>query len=261
MSRILQVVFLITAIAVAACSGTTTTPPKLDSVSDVFLSEGITATLVVATADGKGAYRHNVDRSTERFSPASTFKIPNTLIALDAGVVVSRESAFVWDGKDRGVPAWNADQTLGSAFRVSCVWCYQEIARKIGIARYAAALDRLSYGNQVVGSDVDRFWLNGDLQISATEQVEFLRKLFQFELPYRRDDVRILKDIMRVEKKPEYTIYAKTGWAESVAWYVGFVEAGEKTWFFAMNMQVDKGEQAARRVELTMSALRELGII
>lgn len=199
-----------------------------------------------------------------RFSPASTFKIPNTLIALDAKVVDSKDTLFRWDGTDKGLQQWNSDQTLESALRVSCVWCYQEIARKVGKEKYESVLAQIDYGNQTVGSDVERFWLNGDLQISAAEEISFLRRLYDYELPFQQEHVDVLKDIMLIEENDQYSLYAKSGWATTtpqVGWFVGFVEKGTQTWFFAMNMQVDNREQVSLRQELTLSSLRALGII
>lgn len=234
------------------------------AVADIFLSKNIVATMIVASANTEKAHVYNESRSIERFSPASTFKIPNTLIALDTNVVESKETVFRWDGTDKGLPQWNSDQTLESALRVSCVWCYQEIARQVGSEKYESVLAQIGYGNHSTGSEVDRFWLNGDLRISAAEQIDFLRKLHDYELPFRDEHVDELKDIMLVEKNASYSLYAKSGWATTtpqVGWYVGFVESGTQTWVFAMNMQIDTREQVGLRQELTLASLQALGII
>jgi len=233
-------------------------------VRAIFESEGITGTFVAASLNGDVIHIHNDSRSTERFAPASTFKIPNTLIALDLSIVDSEASTFTWDGTDRGIESWNKDQTLKTAFKVSCVWCYQEIARAVGAERYKRALAKLDYGNRSIGDQVDRFWLNGSLQISAVEQITFLRKLYNEELPFQREHIDILKAMMVTQQTELHTVYAKTGWAATmpqVAWYVGFVESGEDTWLFAMNMRVDNPEQAALREELSIRSLHALGII
>lgn len=235
----------------------------IDVAGNLFDAHDLVGTLVVASLEGDQESVYNPDRAGKRFLAASTFKIPNTLIALDAGVVTSRDSTFTWDGQDRGLPFWNRDHTLASAIRVSCVWCYQEIARKVGRERYVEALARLGYGNQAVGDEVDMFWLNGELTISALEQVTFLQKLVNYELPYRREHVDIVKDILLVEETDDYRIYAKSGWSGSavspqVGWYVGFIETAAHTWLFAMNMQVDDEADLPLRIDITTAALREL---
>ena len=264
MQYALRFLLLSVACLLAANAGSQEAEQEIDAVADIFLSEGIVATLVVASLDGSTVHTYNDGRSLQRFSPASTFKIPNTLIALNAQLVMSKNSQFVWDGTDKGLDRWNKDQTLESAFKVSCVWCYQEIARKVGAEQYAEALAMLDYGNQSVGNEIDAFWLNGDLRISAIEQIEFLRKIYNYEVPYRREHVDILKEIMLTEQTSSYAIYAKSGWAVTmpqVGWYVGFVSKSDEIWLFAMNLQVDRREQVALRKALTIRSLRALGII
>lgn len=226
-------------------------------------ANGMAWSLLVADAGGAIIHAHDSDRAALRFSPASTFKILNTLIALEAGIVASKDTPMAWDGADHGLPAWNRDQTLESAFRVSCLWCYQEIARSVGTARYAAALQQVGYGNQQVGQQVDRFWLDGTLTISALEQIEFLSKLHACELPFREEHIAELKSIMLTDTTPDYALYAKSGWTGPdlhIGWYVGFVETDEDTWLFALNMDMDRMDQAPLRKQLVMAALRELGL-
>jgi beta-lactamase class D len=238
--------------------------PKIHDVAELFEAEGVSGTLLVAATDGSILHVYNPERAKIRYSPASTFKIPNTLIALDAGIVTSIESPFKWDGQDRGVPTWNQDQTLQSAFRVSCVWCYQEIARQVGLGRYTSALADIDYGNQQPGQHVDQFWLNGDLQISALEQIDFLKKLYDYSLPYSREQIDIVKTIMLDEEPADYVLRAKTGWTGArlhVGWYVGYVENGDDAWLFAMNISMDSAEQAGLRKDLTIRSLHALGIL
>ena len=236
----------------------------VDAVAAVFAAENIEGTLIVATADGTPVHVFNEARSQVQFSPASTFKIPNTLIALDAGVAKSKETPYEWDGKDKGRSAWNQDQTLETAFRISCVWCYQEIARAVGSDRYINYLAGLDYGNQNIGKKVDMFWLNGDLKISAEEQINFLSALVNYAVPYQRQHVDLVKDIMLVDKTDNYSLRAKSGWTGSrlhTGWFVGYVEKGDDVWLFAMNMEMDRAEQAGLRQSLTVKALQALGII
>jgi beta-lactamase class D len=258
-----QIILLLAAVLAGQSSVAQSGKAATDIARDLFRSHDIVATFAVASADGQVESVYNPERAAERFAAASTFKIPNTLIALDAGVVTSRDSTFTWDGRDRGLPFWNRDHTLASAIRFSCVWCYQEMARQVGREKYAEELARMDYGNQFLGDTPDRFWLNGDLKISALEQIRFLRKLFNDELPYRREHVDLLKEIMLVEEGEGYRIHAKTGWTGAavtpqVGWYVGFMEAGAKTWLFAMNMQVDREADLPLRIEITKEALQTL---
>ena len=171
---------------------------------------------------------------------------------------------FYWDGTKRSIESWNANQTLKSAFRISCVWCYQEIARKVGTATYRETLSQIHFGNQFIGDKVDTFWLDGSLTISAIEQVEFLRKLVLYDLPFSAVDIDTLRSIMRAEKQDRYTLYGKTGLgirvSERVGWYVGFIETTDGSWLFAMNMHVERNGMVAQRRDITQEALRALGL-
>jgi len=234
-------------------------------VAEVFDEAKVEGTLVIASIGGDILYTHNSARSRERLSPASTFKVINTLIALDNGVVSSEDSQFRWDGTKRDVAAWNKDQTLKSAFSVSCVWCYQEIARSIGSEKYVEALAEANYGDQQIGDEVDQFWLNGALNISAREQVGFLSRLLTNSTTFHTAHIDILKSIMHDGDSPnDYSIFAKTGWTGSelaVGWYIGYVEKDNDVWLFALNIRMDSAEQAPLRKSLTIKSLQALGLI
>jgi beta-lactamase class D len=152
---------------------------------------------------------------------------------------------------------------LRTAYQASCVWCYQEIARAVGEEAYTQALERMNYGNQLIGDAVDEFWLDGSLAISADEQVAFLRGVLNNYFHYDEEDQRVLLDIMRVEQAEDFSLHAKTGWTGpdlAVGWNVGYVVTDEGTFLFAMNMVMDDVDQAPLRTTLTMEALRALGL-
>ena len=105
-------------------------------------------------------------RSGEGKLPASTFKIPNSIIALETGVVEDPDKdVFKWDGVTRSIEAWNKDHTLRSAIAASAVPVYQEIARRIGPERMQKYVDLFDYGNRDIGGGIDQFWLTGNLRI------------------------------------------------------------------------------------------------
>jgi len=237
---------------------------KLNAVKEIFRSENIEGTFIAASVNGKMRETFNPKRSETRFSPASTFKILNTLVGLKYGVISSSKPSFKWDGVERGVPQWNKDHSLASAFKVSCVWCYQEIANDVGISRYIKELHNTSFGNQNVNEPVDLHWLNGTLKVSAVEQITFLKKLVNNTLPYHREHIDTLKEIMLVEKNSDYTLFAKSGWVGpplSTGWYVGYLETNDDTFVFAMNMVMDNVMHAPLRKELTMRSLKALKLI
>jgi beta-lactamase class D len=208
---------------------------------------------------------HDDTRAARRFSSASTFKVFNTLIALKEGVVSGQDSTFKWDGTLHDIPDWNRDQTLETAFRVSCVWCYQEMARKVGKEKYRHYLQLAKYGALPDEFDVARFWLDGSLQVSAIEQAAFLKEVYLRTLPFSTGDYEVLKELMLAERTDDYKLYAKTGWAASmnpqIGWYVGYVETADDTWVFATNMDLSSQADLPLRRQLTIDAFQAKGIL
>lgn len=234
------------------------------AIAKLFADPGIQGTVVLSSLNGK-TYVHNSRRAKRRFAVASTFKIPNTLIALEEKVIQGKDDVFKWDGQVREFPDWNRDQTLASAFRVSCVWFYQALARRVGAEKYRDYLRRLSYGKLREPFEETTFWLDGSLQISAVEQVEFLKKVYRRSLPFSESSYDTLREIMVAEQTPSSTIRAKTGWAMAakpqVGWYVGYVETADDVWFFATNLEVRDPKDLPLRQKLTREALQAKGII
>ena len=134
---------------------------------------GVTGTFVMLDAAANRYVRLNPARAAQRFPPCSTFKIPNTLIALQSGVAadanhfVKYDPALKLEGQGP-TGAWGRDHTLRSAFANSVVWYYQEIARRVGDARMSAFLRQFDYGDRDMSGGLDRFWL-GTLRIWLTD--------------------------------------------------------------------------------------------
>ena len=194
--------------------------------------------------------RHNEARCRERFSPFSTFKIPNSLIGLDSGVIPDAEYVIKWDAQkypahDQDTPpfsTWWQDQTLRTAIRRSVVWYYRELALKVGEKRMKEYVRRLRYGNEDASGPLNNFWLNSSLKISADEQVEFLKRLYGEELPVSKRAMKIVKEIITLEETPDYRLSGKTGGgplAEGrfLGWFVGYLETKDGTYFFATEIE------------------------
>lgn len=204
-------------------------------------------------------------RADTRFIPASTFKIPNSLIALDTGVVPDEHHVFPWDQTMREDAHWNRDHTLRTAIKYSVVPVYQGIARQIGAARMQEYVAKLQYGNSDISGGIDQFWLDGGLRISPVEQVQFLVKLYNNALPVQERSQRIVKDILLTEAAPAYILRAKTGYGgrltPAIGWWVGWVERDDNTYVFAMNMDITSREHLGARFAMTKAILRAEGIL
>lgn len=267
-------------LGVAASSGSEGGDPVAprDRVADLgrFFAGGapVDATFVLRNGRTGEVIRHNPARAAERLLPASTFKIPHTLIALETGVVSDAEFVIPFDASRKRdgfwSPDWSRDQTLRSAFQSSVYWYYQETARRIGPKRMAEYLKRFGYGNESLDGGVDAFWLVGSLRISADEQVRFLQRMNEGRLGVSERSLEILRSVMVLDRGPSYTLRGKTGTADvtptrELAWLVGFVERADETWYFALNVEGEEvwerwGPGAARR-QLVSGLLRELGAL
>lgn len=210
-------------------------------------------------------YQHNPVRNAQSFLPASTFKILNSLIALDTGILTNELAILTWDGVERSIPTWNRDLNLQTAFKISAVWFYQVLARRTGHERMQQWITKVGYGNQAIGKadDIDTFWLTGDLRISPQAQIQFLQRLYRNELPFSDRAIATVKDIMIVEQTPTYTLRAKTGWAlaSKTGWYVGYLEQNDNVYFFATNLETRSEEDLPARIEVTRRSLKTLNLL
>ncbi|NQZ80105.1 MAG: class D beta-lactamase [Colwellia sp.] len=179
---------------------------------------------------------YNQQRANKRYSPASTFKIPHTLFALDTGIVKDEFEVFPWDGVKRGYPPHNQDQNLRSAMRNSAVWVYDIFDQEIGEQKARSYLQKLGYGNADPSTERGSYWINGKLAISAFEQINFLERLHKNELPFSLAHQLLVKDIMVVEASKKWILRAKTGWQGRHGWWVGWVEWPTGPVYFALNI-------------------------
>lgn len=227
----------------------------------IFSDTGVTGTVAVADERHGRHLVHDAERAQTRFIPASTFKIPHTLFALDAGVVADEFETFEWDGVERQFAAWNRDQDLRSAMRASAVWVYQELARRLGEEREQAYLRKIDYGNADPSGGLERFWLDGGLAISARDQVAFLQALYRNTLPFAEKHQRLVKDLIIVEAGADWILRAKSGWAfeAEIGWYVGWAETPDGPVFFALNIDMPNGmEDAPKRVAIARAVLESI---
>lgn len=234
-------------------------------IAKTFAQFDVDGTIIISSLDGQHTFTHNDVRANQNLAVASTFKIMNTLISLEEKAISGKDDVFKWDGHIYDIPDWNHDQTLESAFKVSCVWCYQTLARRVGKEKYQYYLDKSAYGTLSVPFELTSFWLDGALKISAIEQVAFLKNVYLRTLPFSASSYDTLKQIMLVEQTPTYTLRAKTGWAvrvqPQVGWYVGYVETSKNVWFFATNIEIRSEKDLPLRIKLTKAALQTKGII
>ncbi|MCA9643195.1 MAG: class D beta-lactamase [Polyangiaceae bacterium] len=246
-------------------------PPKtavdIPGLTRTLDSLGYESAFVLRPPHGEDILLHP-ERCRTGYLPASTFKIPNSLIALETGVVSGPDHLFKWDGVKRPIAAWNQDHTLRSAFQVSAVWYYQRVAREVGQERMQSWVDKLAYGNRDISPAVDRFWLDGGLRISPIEEVDFVQRLYEEKLPVSVKSQRSVKEIMRSVDDPSLQLFAKTGRTGLVegrdyGWYVGYLVTDAGPYFFAtlLTSSAPGKDFSEERKRITLRLLGQVGAI
>jgi beta-lactamase class D len=117
-------------------------------LSDFFSEYQVKGSFILFDKKRNRFTRYDRERCREQFTPASTFKIPNSVIAIEEHIIEDSNSILKWDSVESRNPLWNKDLTLKEAFRVSCVPCYIKIANKVGENSYKKYLEKFDYGNK-----------------------------------------------------------------------------------------------------------------
>ena len=273
MNSLSLTVGLILIIVFPHSSKDTTNPPQkiTTPVLQILIdSARVTGVILVYNPQTDTYYSNNFAAAEQGHLPASTYKIPNSIIALEAGVVENDSTLFPWDGEERAMDRWEQDLLFRDAFRLSCVPCYQEVARTIGAERMNDYLQQLDYGTMVVDTgNIDQLWLVGNSRISPRQQVDFLQRFYDAQLPISPRTEAIVKRMMVVEDKDTYRLSGKTGLSNDGGayngWFVGYVETSDNVHFFATNLQPTNSlaidQLIASRVEISIQALEVLNII
>jgi len=211
-------------------------------------------------------------RAAKRLSPCSTFKIYNTLIGLELGMIKGPDDPwYTWDGVCRSYDAWNKDLSLREAFCISAVPAYQILARRIGQERMKTYIDKIGYGTGDISSGVDTFWLPREgkisIMISADEQVALLNRLLDGKLPFSEKNISVLRDIMKATETSKGALYGKTGSGMDAAghwnlgWFTGFAESGGEVYVFACNITGGENPSGLVAREIVVDVLRAKGLL
>ncbi|NOV31807.1 class D beta-lactamase [Methylomonas sp. ZR1] len=235
------------------------------ALATLFSEAGVHGTFVAYDVDADRLIGHDQIRAETRFIPASTFKIANSLIGLSVGAVSSVDEPLPYGGQAQMIKDWERDMGLREAIKLSNVPIYQALARRIGHERMRERVANLGYGNADIGDTVDRFWLDGPLQISAVEQTAFLARLARDQLPLSADVQSKVREIIMLEQSGERVLYGKTGWLNApntgIGWWVGWIMHGNRLYSFALNIDITQAADAPKRVELGKACLKALGIL
>ncbi|WP_395340891.1 class D beta-lactamase [Ningiella sp. W23] len=239
----------------------------MPSFQSIMTKANVKGAILIYDLNKQRYYSNDFEWSRIGQLPASTYKIPNSIIALETGVVNDQSSVFKWDGEPQRFKTWEKDLSFNEAFHYSCVPCYQKVARRIGEKEMNQFVKKLGYGNMDINdSNIDTFWLQGRSKITQFEQIDFLMRFHRMRLPISKRTQSIMKSLMVIESNDEYRISGKTGWSivqdVNNAWFVGYIESNGNVYFFASNIEskhdTDMSQFSKTRKQITFEALKEL---
>ena len=259
--------FSVGAIAMMACGRDPSAASSTEraDLEAVFAENGLAGTFVLYDVAADHLTLVDGKRAGRRFVPASTFKIANTVIALETGVVKDENEIIPYGGQPQPFKTWEKDMSMREAIALSAVPIYQELARRIGLDRYREWLARLDFGNRQTGTIVDTFWLDGPLEISAVEEARFAARLAQQKLDASIRSQSIARDIIRLESRDGKILYGKTGWrfssAPNLGWWTGWVEQNGKISAFSLNIDMPAATDAPKRLAVGKTMLSKLGVL
>ena len=230
-----------------------------DDLASLFEDAGVDGTFVLYDVRAGSAVVVGVEQARERAVPASTFKLPNTLISLETGVVSDIDEVVSPEGEE--------EASLREALPTTDVSVHHEVAHRIGYDRMSTWVDRFDYGNRQVGQDgeLGRFWVEGPLEISAVEQATFLAALARAELPVEVEHQEALQELVAMEEGSGYRLFGRTGLGAQAepapGWWVGWVESDQDLHTFALRLNVEQDGDVELRESLGRDFLVELDVL
>lgn len=242
-----------------------------DSLKKYFDEWNVDGTFALYN-NGQGTFQvYNLSRYTDgKYLPASTFKIVNSLIGVEKGVVKDSSSIINWNGVETGRAECDQNLTMNQAFKYSCPNWYQELAKRIGAADMKKYIDTLGYGSFATDfkmeEKLDSFWLENSLKVTADEQLGLMKKLYFDQLPFLNRTQRIVRSMMLQEDNANYKLSYKTGWGyteegNNLGWILGWIEENNHPYFFVLQIESPAKDFNMReaRLDILKKILKQYG--
>lgn len=263
--------FGLLALGLAACSPNNITEDN--SLKKYFDENSLTGCFGLFD-NGKGHFiiYNPVRFSDSTYLPASTFKIVNSLIGVEMGIVKDSSTVLPWDSVQRSRTQCNRAMSMNDAFRISCPNWYQELARRIGKDSMQSWLDTLGYARRYdtfhIKNNLDTFWLDNSAKVTADEQLGLVKRLYFDQLPFIKRTHGIVRSMMLWENNANYRLSYKTGWGttennHALGWIVGWIEENKHPYFFVLNVESANKDYDLSTVRLKMlkDILKQLGFM
>ncbi|MDN0077216.1 class D beta-lactamase [Crenobacter sp. SG2303] len=238
-------------------------------------------TICTVVADAKTGQRLLLQgQCSERYTPASTFKLALSVMGYDAGFLKDEHTPTL--SIRAGDPDWGGDNWRQPTdavrwLKYSVVWFSQRITHALGEQRLHQYASAFGYGNADVSGDpgkrngLERSWISSSLKISPLEQIAFLSKLVNRQLPVSPRAIDMTFKVVEQTALPSgWTVHGKTGMAyprqangefdeaHPYGWFVGWADKGTQRVVFARLIQDDRKEPGTAGVRAKEAFLKEL---
>ncbi|MFN8371003.1 MAG: penicillin-binding transpeptidase domain-containing protein [Bacteriovoracaceae bacterium] len=269
----------ISMIILNSCTSGPTTKSSPFTIKDSYFENMDACFLVLDLNEGDISTSYGEVNCKRRLTPCSSFKVPLSIMALDAKIITDEDAKFEWDGVHRSIESWNSHQTAMSWMKNSTVWVSQQITPQLGKEKIAQYLQDFGYGNQDISADISAFWLplsksdssiiGGSLKISAIEQIEFMRRFWSNRLHVNKEATERTKKMMFLEKSPSgFDFQGKTGSGnlhdsgQDFGWFVGHIQCNSKDLLFVTTIirsekSIDKRYPGPLAKEITKKILND----
>lgn len=202
---------------------------------------------------------------TQRLAPCSTYKIYSAINALEQGVITDADNSIQWDNLNRAIPSWNRDQDLNSAMKNSVNWYFQRLDQAVGADELESFYASIEYGNGYIGNNTSYYWNGSSLKISPLEQVELLVKFYKNDFGFDKENIDVVKNSIFLSQNNEVKLFGKTGTGKKgihdvLGWFIGYVETGNNTYFFAVTQQDDSKVNGTTSIQIACSIFEKMGI-
>ena len=198
-----------------------------------------------------------------RVFAASTFKIPISLMGYDSGFLSDAQTPALpfREGYPDWIASWKTTTNPTGWMKNSVVWYSQQITKSLGEERFQRYITEFHYGNEDVSGDpgknngLSRSWLSSSLKISPLEQLAFLGKIVNRQLPVAAHAYEMTARLTLIGTLPNgWEVHGKTGAGaprnadgsfannRAYGWFVGWATKGKRTLTFARLIQNGKKE-------------------
>ncbi len=181
------------------------------------------------------------------YAPLNTFFILPSLIALDKGTIHPNPSTWI---------------------STDSVAYYQKLMEAQGRPTLIKAIDSIHYGKGLVSANLNEFWKDQSLRITADEQLGLIKKLYFKSLPFQKRSQELFKKMISKEDNSNYHLsyIEATDSSTQLSWVIGYEEENKHIYFFVLNTNGNKkgsanASPAKSAVPLLKNILLEQGFL